>query len=493
MLGQEWYNRTMTFKWITKSFRMTPVDPVQYEKSKATLRVALQVCLLGSVGFFVLSPLYTFLFGSEALEALSWKSTIVTMAGYLCWTVLILLGLIHPAGQSLLKGRLGSGFPWLPLPILTLVIFLLWSLVCSIFSQWPATAFFGNWWRHEGWIQYLAYAGLFTAAISLTQKRKWPLIRSFWFITAAISCLLGLAERSGYRPFAWSLSGSAISFFINQNHFAYFLCMTAVLSSALWIRPETTSESSKRSFGSLIRSLAAPALSLLLFTTLVYAQTRGSSLALLGGLTLLGFLLPGKRSLRSFLPLFTAISVFILLYVVDGALSTYKIVLIGTDVSAIITNPGSTQALEAGGSRWLLWVDGIKYFLQSPWIGNGPDTTGFFLQRDGIQFSDRLHNEYLEYLVTLGIPGLLAWLAFLYASIHPVLPWSSWRFRRVPKAFEGMSIEAVAAACAALTYLASAFFGNSLTYTAPFLFLLLGRCATDSLHPDPKHLQNLNP
>jgi len=322
---------------------------------------------------------------------------------------------------------------------------------------------------------------MFAATAYLSKKGFWVRLRSLWFVSAVVACFVGLAEQFGLRPFAWSNGGSSTSFLINSNHFAYFLCTTAVLASAVWIQPDDAAGLKVKNSRKLLWSIASPALAVLLFTTLVYAQTRGATIALFGGLLLLGFFAPGKRSLRSFLPLGTAVAVFVALYFLDGALSTYKIHLIGANISSILSDPSSQEALEAGGSRWLLWVKGIGYFLQSPWIGIGPDTTGFFLQLDGIQFSDRLHNEYLEYLVTLGVPGLLAWLSFLFAAVRPALPTGLWRIRRRMEEQGPTSIEAVAAACAALTYLASAFFGNSLPYTAPFLFLVLGRCVAETI------------
>ena len=465
-------------RFLFKSFQMTPQTPAEVERSKNRVQIGLETCLLLAVAFFVLSPLLTYLFGSDTSSALSLKSVIATVAGLVSWTALMMLLFVQTSSRRSFLPSHAVLKPWFLSPLVAGGVFLLWALLCSVFSQWPSIAFFGNGWRHEGWVQYFAYAGLFVAVLLLVEKDAWLRIRSLWFIAATVTAGVALGERAGWLPFEWSLPGQSASFFINSNHLGYYLCTTAVLVSGLWVQERSRSRRQIAKARPVLERFAAPALSVLLFTALVYTRTRGSYIALFAGLFVLGVLLREGRSLRSFQPLGLALAVFVLLHLIDPALSLYKINLIGLNITAILSDPHSKEALESGGSRWELWLDALRYIGRSPLIGIGPDTAGFLLQQDGIFFSDRVHNEYLEYAVTIGIPGLLAWLTFLAFSLRRAF------LHRISKAIPGsdavsrsISPEAVAAACAAFTYLVSAFFGNSLTYVAPFLFLLLGRAA----------------
>jgi len=186
------------------------------------------------------------------------------------------------------------------------------------------------------------------------------------------------------------------------------------------------------------------------------------------------------------LPLAVASLVFLFLFLFDPILSPDKIVAVLGDVKNILADPSSNAAQASGTYRWTLWTEAIHLIRQHPFFGYGPDTTGILMLRDGIVLSngvdasDRVHNEYLQYAVSIGIPGLLAWLAFLFMSLRQAIP-PLFRVQEQNRT-KGRTdaIEASVVACAALTYLVSAFFGNSLTYTTPFLFLLLGRCAAEA-------------
>jgi O-antigen ligase len=469
-----------------KSFQMTPQAPVEIERSKNRVQVGLEKCLLIGVSFFVLSPLLTYLFGSDTSTALALKSVIATVAGYVCWFVLLMLLFVQTSSRRSFSSFGKIQNPWFLSPLVSVGLFLLWALLCSAFSRWTSIAFFGNGWRHEGWVQYFAYTGLFVSVLLLAGNSLWHRIRTLWFVAAMVTAGVALGERAGWFPFEWSLRGQSASFFINSNHLGYYLCMTAVLAAGLWVHEHAKSGLVHAAARPFLERCAAPALSLLLFTALAYTRTRGSYIALFVGLFALAVMLREKNSLRSFHPFGLALIVFFLLHLFDPVLSLDKINLIGSNIAAILTDPSSKEALESGGSRWELWMDAINYIGRSPVIGIGPDTAGFLLQQDGIFFSDRVHNEYLEYAVTIGIPGLLAWLAFLVFSLRRAfLP------SKPPATLPGAALvnrafssEAIVAACAALTYLVSAFFGNSLTYVAPFLFILLGRAAAGREHPD---------
>lgn len=82
-----------------------------------------------------------------------------------------------------------------------------------------------------------------------------------------------------------------------------------------------------------------------------------------------------------------------------------------------------------GTHRWYIWRIGMESYVKFPLIhkifGYGPDTFGIItvnnfyeemISRYNEKF-DSAHNEYLQYLITIGIVGLAAYLTLLFTSI----------------------------------------------------------------------------
>lgn len=82
-----------------------------------------------------------------------------------------------------------------------------------------------------------------------------------------------------------------------------------------------------------------------------------------------------------------------------------------------------------GTRRGYIWRIGMESYLKFPIVhkifGYGPDTFGIItvnnyygemLSKYNTKF-DSAHNEYLQYLITIGIVGLLAYLSLLFVSI----------------------------------------------------------------------------
>ena len=83
-----------------------------------------------------------------------------------------------------------------------------------------------------------------------------------------------------------------------------------------------------------------------------------------------------------------------------------------------------------GTNRGFIWSAALEVYGGYPWyrklVGFGPDTFGLALYHKYLpkmlEFSgeiyDSAHNEYIQYLVTLGAAGLLAYLALIFSSIR---------------------------------------------------------------------------
>lgn len=142
---------------------------------------------------------------------------------------------------------------------------------------------------------------------------------------------------------------------------------------------------------------------------------------------------------------------------------------------------------EWGSGRGTAWRLALEYYRELPFhrklVGYGPETFGILMlnhnmelvQSTGTIF-DNAHNEYLQYLVTMGIGGLLSYLVFVGMVLK----------RLVTLTVQKPS--ALAMAFAIICYLAQAVVNINQPITSPFLwiFLALGIALSNQIERDCK-------
>lgn len=126
-----------------------------------------------------------------------------------------------------------------------------------------------------------------------------------------------------------------------------------------------------------------------------------------------------------------------------------------------------------GSSRILIWRDVLALVPERLLFGGGPDTLALrldltfsrFVPETGVTlhtFVDNAHNEYLGYLVNVGLLGLMAYLAAMVCSIVTWL-----RHRDVASILPALG-------CGILCYWIQGLFGLGLCIVAPVLWILWG-------------------
>ncbi|MCL2226102.1 MAG: O-antigen ligase family protein [Oscillospiraceae bacterium] len=140
---------------------------------------------------------------------------------------------------------------------------------------------------------------------------------------------------------------------------------------------------------------------------------------------------------------------------------------------------------EFGTNRIYIWRHALTAFPNNPIIGTGPDTFGFAFPFEAQnyfgEFYENAHNEYVQYLITHGILGLLAYLLFAGSIIA----------KSVRKAFRDPIIMATLAAF--VGHLAQAFFNISHPIASQILWVFAGilmsrRLRDEALQKDAGHL-----
>jgi O-antigen ligase len=142
--------------------------------------------------------------------------------------------------------------------------------------------------------------------------------------------------------------------------------------------------------------------------------------------------------------------------------------------SAAASDPSaSTQAVNAAGTgRGSLWRLTIESIARRPVFGWGTEGIADYLKANSLDGNNRPHNEYLQYAAFYGIPAALVYITAL-CSIY----------RKAFKQLAELPAINICALLAGAGYLFSACFGNTMFYTAPFLFIMLGLGCYDPL-PD---------
>lgn len=332
---------------------------------------------------------------------------------------------------------------------------LLWAAVCAALAVDPHFAVFGDTYRHDGLISYFVYGSVLVCALTVQREdyRRW-LLRLY----AAVICLLAvvmLGRDSGISFLVLCFPSRAATVFNQFNHMGYMLCTATLAAAGLYLYDDTVRRRGKAVY------LAGIAL---LVYALLENDTFGAFLGVAAGLVALYvFYLRRNRRLsaRALLPglVFLALAAASAAGLLTAAATLGKnAATLQSDVTNIVQ--GNEQAARAGSTRWTLWRDTFRRICQHPIFGVGP--LGLWGE-NAIANNDAPHNEYLQMGAYMGLPGLALYLSALVTML--VGQW-----RRLPQ----LPPMVAAAAGALAAYLASAFFGNPLFNTYPYLWLMLG-------------------
>lgn len=335
------------------------------------------------------------------------------------------------------------------LPLALFGIFLALAVVACIVHPTEATLW-GDGYRRESIFTYLSYVGFFFLASQVLVPAHRTALVGLVVGLVTVTCVVTLvaAVAGGWGSGDWSAAVRSQAYLWNFNHYGYLLAVGGALAAS----------------GSLFASRAGVrwglrAVFALVVLTLQFNDTLGAYLALVTGCVLVVVWLaavgrPWARGAAA------------LAVIVGGAQAASSLLGGGllADLIALIqdvrtVSSGAEDAADAGSGRWALWVSSVEQIATSPWLGHGVE--GIADALPGV--TGRSHNEYLQYAAFFGIPALIAYLLAVLAVFARFV-------RRSPQ----LDPVTVCAATAAATYLVSAFFGNTMFYTAPFLFLLLG-------------------
>lgn len=377
-------------------------------------------------------------------------------------------------------------------PILILVLYLIWTLIACFFAQDKYKAFYGTRERNEGYITYLIYGGFFLSAFLIDSNKIKKVLLNVFLIVAILNIIfINLVNNNMLLVKVFNYRNIQTGVFGNLNHYGYYLLLATVIACILFVIE-------KNRFIKVTYLIAY----LILLYTLIYNNTFGCYIALCT--TLLLFLIYSIKVKNNMKSSIAVLLIFIILSVIvqkDGKIiamnnmssifkdiqtlcnieesdsninndntnnntNNDKIDNVSSNKNSKVSNENTNVSdwEKAGSGRAKLWKYGIKMIVQKPLLGYGAENLRQEYAKYGID-QDRPHNLLIQLATTSGIPGLLLYMSAIILILFR-------GFKRL-KNKECNNIF-LAVYFAVIAYLISAMFGNSMYYTSPYFFILLG-------------------
>lgn len=332
-------------------------------------------------------------------------------------------------------------------------VFIVLMILSTAVNGFTELSLYGSAYRREGLCGYISYFVYFLLAYIISDKKLVRLIVYISCISSSAVSSMHIIDHAffgHYKP-----RGTDTIAFENTNHLGYYLAVSFIIAAMLAV-------TERKAISKIIFSICSG----LNVIALLISDTLGSELS--AAITtvfivIVYTLCSGRFRIISILPAVIFIFMSVLgFFTSDHINRSMKLNYYQLINDTIALTDGIEEAEHSTGvERIVLWENTWRYVCEKPFLGFSADATGERLENDaGI---DRCHCEYLNYAVAYGIPAAVFYIAGVFTVYLRGL------FRR--KKLDQYNITGL---CAAFAYLVSAAVGNTMYYTAPFLFIMLG-------------------
>lgn len=419
----------------------------------------LELVAYGLLLLWIFSPLYAILSGVWLV--FQTNRTFVADQYYYWYTLLLQIGYlgVFYGGLIQVKKKFANKLvrinaterarkiPWTPVLLLVL---LGWSTASWVLSDNLALSFFGTPYRKDGLATYWAYCGMFILGYFMDNQHRIMKILYGYAVMASVLSTLVILDLTFINR-VLSLNGTS-SIFLNTNHFAYYLCLSILIIVTLMLCEDLN-----------LRHLFLKSLFFAInIAALIKNQSLGPFLAVVAGLIFLLItvvVLTPKSTKKMLFILAVFVTVSSLCIALNQGI-IYDVQQLNRDISTVYDAPH--QADQAGSGRWELWVAAARYSYEKPLFGFGPDNLGARYNRDNIM-KDRPHNEIIQIAASLGLPAAIMYV--LAIGIH---------FSRLISRASITTNLSLGLYAVVFGYFLSSLVGNTMFYTTPYFFMILG-------------------
>ena len=423
------------------------------EDIKNSLNESQQTIIAIILGFWFIIPLFKEVLITESIfSKFNYISIIIVgiMGTYLL-TLNIYKNILKNNENR--KGYLNS-----IIPIIIFMIYMIWTLISAFLAEDKENAFYGTYYRLDGYITYIGYAGFFGMAFLLESSKSKKVLLNLFIVISMINIVFFELVNRGFFSEILVQNLREEGVFYNSNHYGYYLLLVTTITNFLFVME-------KQKVMQIIYGLIYA----FFMYYLILNDTFGCYLSTSCSLILFFIYCIYKKQKRSLAVI--SIIIFILMSCCvwkNGRNVAYNNIKnffgdFEKIQDKIEKKEGSDEAFNKVGTRRMeLWKNGIKFFSEKPILGYGPENLQTKYGEVGIS-QDRPHNLLIQLATTSGFPGLI-----LYVSAVGVILVRAIKTMKFDKEFQVIFFFAVVA------YLMSAMFGNSMYYTSPYFFMFLG-------------------
>ena len=383
------------------------------------------------------------------LNILSSYQTAVLLMGVLTLEFLIayFIGMILTRSNDW-KNELFEFIKREPWNVFFLMLFV-WIIICTMHSADKYTSIFGTEYRYEGLVTYCCYAAVYMCVHIVKEAKYRKCIFNTYAVTAVILgiCLLLQDNHLLYMHKIFVYDRATV--FSQFNHFGYYLNMSILVMYAAGIAFQLFCLLVNNTFGAYLGSMFG-----VIAVCIMYVVRTNNIKKIL--VPIIIYISLSAVSMSGIIPSSSGQNLKV-------NLSTFS-----HDVNAVVSD--AEDADGAGTGRMRLWKACLKMIPESPILGYGPEQLNekYAGELGGVLAggTDRPENEYIQYMVFMGIPGLVMYMSALISMMICQL-----------KKIKKMELITIASAGCALAYAAGACFGNSMYYTTPYFYMFLGMTA----------------
>lgn len=363
------------------------------------------------------------------------------------------------AARMIVAGRLFFKRTYLDIPLL---VFIISQLLAVIFSIHPYTSLLGYYSRfHGGLASVITYTLLFYAFVSNVEKKHLSAFFLSLTTSGILVSLYGILEHFGHSISCLTVSGGSnfgVDCWIQDvknRVFATFGQPNWLAAYLITLLPLTTALALKKYRNQYINLFYVSA-TLLFFLTVIFTKSRSGFIGAACGMAVFGILiawkLARKQQLATFLTttkkyiilLKTGLLVIALLF---GTVYTPSLASLleknsaeitqnqqQTPVPAPVVNRLDIGGTDSGEIRKIVWQGALDVWKRYPIFGSGLETFGYSYYQDRpVEHNmvsewdflyNKAHNEFLNFLATTGIVGLVSYLVllgwFFYSAIKQI-------------------------------------------------------------------------
>ncbi len=457
----------------------------------------LQVLITGTFNVLVLTVPLFFTFTTE--ELFEFNKMILTYL--LTLVILVLWGVRMVVYKQFIFKKTKLDIP--------ILLFVLSQLLSTLFSIHPYTSLLGYYTRfHGGLLSTFTYVALYYAFVSNIEVKQlkgfvYTVIGAATLVSVyaifehfghSLSCYLITGGQSfGTECWVQDVRNRVFATFGQPNWLAAYLITLIPLGMYV-------SQTSKKIWQKVFWTV----LTVLLFITVLYTRSRSGILGMGLGVAIYGifatFVWWKERRIqpREFYsknwPVLTIFTIFLVLFTVIDHPFSLRLSRFFSPQSASVTeqvaeatpDPAPTNRLEIGGSdsgeiRKIVWKGAIDVWKRYPILGSGVETFAYSYYQDRPVahntvsewdfLYNKAHNEFLNFLATTGIVGLLSYCVLLISFSIFTLQ-RAYKVLALEKYDRALLYGSLLAGVAALTV--SNFFGFSTVMVTILMFLFFG-------------------